>query len=61
MRESEAENNDGFELALNDDNEDSFEKEQFKRTEYNADTKRSIEDYFERKKITSLDDWYKDL
>lgn len=60
MRESEAENDNGFESTLNE-NEDSFEKEQFHRTACNVDVKRSIEDYFERKKITSLDDWYKDL
>lgn len=60
MRTSEKSSEEGFEAALSE-NDDSFEKENFRRTECNSDVKRSIEDYFERKKITALDDWYKDL
>ncbi len=60
MRKSESDNNELFESVLSE-NEETFEEEHFRRTEGNPDAKRSIEDYFERKRLNSLDDWYKDL
>lgn len=60
MRKSETGDDDGFEPAFNDDDVD-FDQDHYQRSGRKLDIRRGIEDYFERKKIQSLDDWYKDL
>lgn len=60
MRKSEISDDDSFEPVLNDDDMD-FENERYQRSVGKNDVRRGIEDYFERKKLQSLDDWYKDM
>lgn len=60
MRKSEISDDDAFEAVANDDDVD-FEQDQYQRSGRKLDIRRGIEDYFERKKLKSLDDWYQDL
>lgn len=60
MRKSEVESEELFEPSFTD-SEGDIDDEKLIKSDRDGDARRGIEDYFERKKLKSLDDWYKDL